>query len=161
MCRIFCLSLITSLSRYPPRSEAETLRTSSPQHPPIAPLPALLSTRDFWHFFLNFYFMKMSPSKRIVRDGDYRAELPCPVVVFPAESLLLLLRMSDTHTHIYTLVSFSWAIYVDKDVQHVCVSVRYILGLDCLSSPESRSRSRFESLASRVRSTALQLAMYT
>jgi len=72
--------------------------------------------------------MKMSPSKRSAEDGDYRAELSLSLRCCSCE-FLAVLGAGAVYMYMYMPVSFSWAIYVDKDVRHVCVSVRYIFGL--------------------------------
>jgi len=91
--------------------------------------PFLLFTRCYQHAIFGtfyFYFMKMSPSKRSAEDGDYRAEL---FLSFRCCSCRVPCCFWWPSIYIYIPVSFSWAIYVDKDVRHVCVSVRYIFGL--------------------------------
>lgn len=111
-------------------------------------LDALLSTCDFWHFF----FMTTPSSATVAKwkalvcggdqglgqgqgqerccgrgAGDYQAVLP--VLASPVcHCCCCCCCCCHVVVVLYILVSFSWAIYVDKDARHVYVSVRYILG---------------------------------
>lgn len=95
-----------------------------PQHPPIIPLSALLSTRDFWHFFCIFILWRCR--HRSESSGTATIVLSCLVLslFFLPSPCCRCGCLTNTHTHTHSCLIFMG--HLRRQRRAACLCIRKI-----------------------------------